>query len=77
MNRKKDGSCREDIAAAADGYCSRMELTKLERHEFQQMYQMGIYRELYERNMLTEYQLNELLNRLSGGCACDNEGTVL
>lgn len=74
MNQKESSRVRENPKAAAEDSHSRIELTDRERSEFQKVYQAGIYRELYQRNLLTEYQLSELLNRLSGSCTCDPEG---
>ncbi|MGN0293411.1 MAG: hypothetical protein ACI4D3_05345 [Lachnospiraceae bacterium] len=39
-------------------------LTGCREQVFRRLYQEGVCRELYQRNMLTECQLNQLLNRL-------------
>lgn len=59
--------------ASAAGCRSGIKLTDSEKSRFQQLYQEGICRELHRRGLLTEDQLNTLLNRRSDSCRDDRE----
>ena len=42
----------------------KLKLSTVQLEEFQKVFKSGIYKELYEKKMLTINQLNYLLNRI-------------
>lgn len=42
----------------------KLQLNDKQQEEFQKVFKSGIYKELYQKKMLTETQLSYLLNRI-------------
>lgn len=59
MSRRSDHFANEK-----EGRFMELKLNDKQQEEFQKVFKTGIYQELYQKKMLTEAQLNYLLNRI-------------